>query len=180
LISVTGFLHVATIVDEVNFDPRAKAAIRTCMDDMQGRDLTIITTNEVEQIDRGIRSRAEIVTVPIVTPDVFVPYAQKILIAEGVVIDDALVEMPSRWRSRINVRSYSANAPSMDNINLSIASVLSPLKIFPSFINCTVNPREVRSSTKRSKSLRLRASLSMECTTTTLPLGQFPANNACS
>ena len=92
LFSHRGQTMTYTIVDEVNFNPRAKAAIRTCMDDMQGRDLTIMTTNEVEQIDRGIRSRAEIVTVPIVTPDVFVPYAQKILVAEGVVIDDALVE----------------------------------------------------------------------------------------
>lgn len=67
LFSQRGQTMTYTIVDEVNFDPRAKAAIRTCMDDMQGRDLTIITTNEVEQIDRGIRSRAEIVTVPIVS-----------------------------------------------------------------------------------------------------------------
>lgn len=91
LFSHGGQTKTYTIVDEVNFDPRAKSAIRTCMDDMQGRDLTIMTTNEVEQIDRGIRSRAEIVTVPIVNPDCFFPYAQKILVAEGVYIDDAEV-----------------------------------------------------------------------------------------
>lgn len=80
-----------TVIDEVNFNPKAKSALRTCLDDFVGRDLTIITTNEIEKLDPAILSRAEVVFVPPVPPERFLKQAQKILIAEGVVLEDAVV-----------------------------------------------------------------------------------------
>jgi len=80
-----------TIVEEANFDPKAKGALRDSLDEMEGRDLAIFTSNELDKLDEGLLSRAEVVEVPPVPPDRFLPYAQKILRAEGVVLDDALV-----------------------------------------------------------------------------------------
>ena len=80
-----------TIIEEVNFDPRAKWALRDSLDEMEGRDLTIFTTNEVEKLDAGLLSRAEVVEVPPAPPKRFLEYAQKVLLSEGVFIDDAAV-----------------------------------------------------------------------------------------
>lgn len=80
-----------TVVEEVNFDPKAKGALRTSIDEMEGRDLIIFTTNEISKLDEGLLSRAEIVEVEPVPPGRFLPHAQKILKAEGVELDDALV-----------------------------------------------------------------------------------------
>jgi len=79
------------IVEEVNFDPRAKGALRDSLDEMEGRDLTIFTTNEVDRLDAGLLSRAEVVEVPPAPPDRFLNHAQKILRSEGVAIEDASV-----------------------------------------------------------------------------------------
>jgi replication-associated recombination protein RarA len=80
-----------TIVEEANFDPKAKGALRVSLDEMEGRDLAIFTSNELDKLDEGLLSRAEVVAVPPVPPDRFLPYAQKILRAEGVQLDDAIV-----------------------------------------------------------------------------------------
>lgn len=80
-----------TVVEEANFDPKAKGALRVSLDEMDGRDLAIFTSNELDKLDEGLLSRAEVVEVPPVPPDRFLPYAQKILRAEGVVLDDATV-----------------------------------------------------------------------------------------
>jgi replication-associated recombination protein RarA len=79
------------VVEEVNFDPRAKSALRDSLDEMEGRDLTIFTTNEVAKIDDGLLSRAEVVEVPPAPPDRFLKHAQKILLSEGVYVADAAV-----------------------------------------------------------------------------------------
>ena len=80
-----------TIVEEVNFDPKAKGALRVCLDGMAQRDLFIFTTNEVEKIDRGLLSRAEVVEVLPAPPDRFFPRAQHILRSEGVDLDDSVL-----------------------------------------------------------------------------------------
>jgi len=80
-----------TVVEEVNLDPRAKGALRTSLDDMEGRDLFIFTTNELEKIDPGLRSRAEMIEVCPVPPDRFLKRAQAILKSEGVALEDAIV-----------------------------------------------------------------------------------------
>jgi replication-associated recombination protein RarA len=80
-----------TVIEEVNFDPRAKGAMRESLDEMEGRDLIIFTTNELDKLDPGLLSRAEIVEVPPATAEQFLPRAQDILKAEGVNLDDASV-----------------------------------------------------------------------------------------
>ena len=80
-----------TVVEEVNFDPKAKGALRTSLDEMEGRDLTIFTTNELNKIDQGLLSRAEVIEIPPATADKFLTQAQFILRSEGVEIDDSSV-----------------------------------------------------------------------------------------
>lgn len=80
-----------TVVEEVNFDPKAKGALRDSLDEMEGRDLAIFTTNEVNKLDVGLLSRAEVVEVIPAPPDRFLAHAQKILKAEGLHLDDGSV-----------------------------------------------------------------------------------------
>lgn len=80
-----------TVVEEVNFDPKAKGALRNTLDEMEGRDLVIFTTNELHKLDDGLLSRAEVVEIPPVSPNRFLDRAQTILKAEGVKLDDASV-----------------------------------------------------------------------------------------
>lgn len=79
------------VVEEVNFDPRAKGALRDSLDEMAGRDLAIFTTNEVAKIDQGLLSRAEVVEVPPVPPDRFLKHAQKVLRSEGLSIAETAI-----------------------------------------------------------------------------------------
>lgn len=80
-----------TVVEEVNFDPKAKGALRVCLDGMAQRELFIFTTNEVEKIDRGLLSRAEVVEVLPAPPDRFFNRAKHILRSEGVDLDDSVL-----------------------------------------------------------------------------------------
>lgn len=77
-----------TVVEEVNFDPKAKGALRDSLDEMEGRDLAIFTTNELDKIDEGLLSRAEVIEIPPASPERFLQHAQKILRSEGVELDD--------------------------------------------------------------------------------------------
>lgn len=78
-----------TVVEEVNFDPKAKGALRDSLDEMEGRDLVIFTTNELEKLDPGLMSRSEVVEVPPAPPDRFLGTAKKILITEKAELNDA-------------------------------------------------------------------------------------------
>ena len=80
-----------TIVEEVNFDPKAKGALRTSLDEMEGRDLIIFTTNELHKLDGALLSRAEVVEVLPATPNRYLSCAQKILKAEKMSLEDAEV-----------------------------------------------------------------------------------------
>lgn len=91
LFSVNGQRMGYTVVEEVNFDPSAKGALRTCLDEMVGRELYIFTTNEVNKIDKGLLSRAEVVEVLPAPADKFLPRAQHILRSEGVDLDDSVI-----------------------------------------------------------------------------------------
>ena len=91
LFTIDGQKNSYTIVEEVNFDPKAKGALRVCLDGMAERELFIFTTNEVEKIDRGLLSRAEVVEVLPAPPDRFFPRAQHILRSEGVDLDDSVL-----------------------------------------------------------------------------------------
>lgn len=77
-----------TVMDEIKIAPKATAALRITLDEMAGRDLTIMTTNELSKLDPAIRSRAEVVFVPPVPPERFLKRAQEILVNESVLLDD--------------------------------------------------------------------------------------------
>ena len=97
-----------TVVEEVNFDPTAKGALRTCLDDMAGRELFIFTTNEVEKLDRGLLSRSEVVEVLPAPPDRFFNRAKHIVSSEGVAITDAVLMdlLEAVYDSDYDNRSY--------------------------------------------------------------------------
>jgi DNA polymerase III delta prime subunit len=81
------------VIEEMNCCIGGRNSFRTALDNYTGVDLTIITTNEVARIDKGIRSRCEELEVPACTPEVFFPFAKKIMEKEGVEIsDEALLE----------------------------------------------------------------------------------------
>ena len=90
------------------FDPKAKGAMRESLDEMEGRDLIIITTNELDKLDPGILSRAEVVEVPPASAERFLPRAQDILKAEGVELDDGSVleVLESIFEVNADNRSY--------------------------------------------------------------------------
>ena len=91
LFSTNGQKNNYTVIEEVNFDPKAKGALRVCLDGMAERELFIFTTNEVEKIDKGLLSRSQVVEVLPAPPDRFFPRAQHILRSEGVDLDDGVL-----------------------------------------------------------------------------------------
>ena len=80
-----------TLMDEVVIGSKAKHALRICLDEIEGRDLTIMTTNDIENLDPAVLSRAKVVHVPPVPPDRFLARAQEILVAEDVLLEDETV-----------------------------------------------------------------------------------------
>ena len=63
-------------------------AMKIELDDTLGTDLTILSTNRLDEVDVGIKSRCEIVHVPPCAPQIFLPYAKKILDSVSVEYDD--------------------------------------------------------------------------------------------
>lgn len=108
LFSTNGQKNNYTIVEEVNFDPKAKGALRVCLDGMAERELFIFTTNEVEKIDRGLLSRAEVVEVLPAPPERFFPRAQHILGSERVELEDAVLRdvLETVYQNDYDNRSY--------------------------------------------------------------------------
>lgn len=80
-----------TLIDEIQINPKGSNALRITLDEMAGRDLTIMTTNELSKLDPAIRSRSEVVFVPPVPPERFLKRAQEILVNENVLLDDKTV-----------------------------------------------------------------------------------------
>jgi DNA polymerase III delta prime subunit len=97
-----------TIVEEVNFDPKAKGALRVSLDEMRGRELYIFTTNELDKIDDGLKSRADVVEVLPAPPDRFLPHAQHILRSEGIELGDDVVRelLDSVYEAERDNRAY--------------------------------------------------------------------------
>ena len=54
-------------------------AMKIELDDTLGTDLTILSTNCLDEVDVGIKSRCEVVHVPPCAPQLFLPYAIQIL-----------------------------------------------------------------------------------------------------
>lgn len=88
LFTVNGQRFSYYIIDEMNSCIKGRNAFRIALDKYRGTDLTIITTNEITQMDKGIRSRCEVLEVPACTPEVFFPHAKRIMEAESVEISN--------------------------------------------------------------------------------------------
>jgi len=71
------------IVEEVNFVVKGADALRVIMDKYLGTDLTIFTSNEINKVDGGIKSRCKRLHVPPCEPHVFLPRALEIVNSEG-------------------------------------------------------------------------------------------------
>lgn len=63
-------------------------ALKIELDDTLGTDLTILSTNRLDEVDVGIQSRCVPLHVPPCTPQIFLPYAKKILDSVSVEYDD--------------------------------------------------------------------------------------------
>jgi hypothetical protein len=67
---------------------RLNDALKIELDASLGTDLTILSTNRFELIDRGILSRSETLEVQPCNPSIFFPHAKKIMQAEEIDISD--------------------------------------------------------------------------------------------
>jgi DNA polymerase III delta prime subunit len=63
-------------------------AMKIELDETLGTDLTILSTNRFDEVDVGIESRCVPLYVPPCTPQIFLPYAKKILDSVAVEYDD--------------------------------------------------------------------------------------------
>jgi DNA polymerase III delta prime subunit len=108
LFTTNGQRYNYYIIDEMNGLIKGRNAFRVALDKFQGTDLTIITTNEVAKIDKGIRSRCEVLEVPACKPDIFFPHAKKIMAGEGACIDDTalLNALEATYEQTPDNRSY--------------------------------------------------------------------------
>jgi DNA polymerase III delta prime subunit len=88
LFTINNQRYSYNVIEEVNFDTKARDAFRVVLDEYRGVDMTIMTTNEIGKIDVGVRSRCETLHVPPCEPHVFFPRAKAIIEAEGYSIDD--------------------------------------------------------------------------------------------
>ena len=89
LFTVNGQRFTYNVIEEMNSCIKGRNAFRIALDKYMGTDLTIITTNEIAQIDKGIRSRCEVLEVPACTPIIFFPHAKSIMENEGIEIEDS-------------------------------------------------------------------------------------------
>lgn len=89
LFTVNGQRYSYYVVEEMNACIEGRNAFRVALDEYMDTDLTIITTNEVYRIDKGIRSRCEVLEVPACEPHIFFPYAKNIMEKENIEISDS-------------------------------------------------------------------------------------------
>jgi hypothetical protein len=66
-------------------------AMKIELDETLGTDLTILSTNRLDEVDVGIKSRCEVLHVPPCTPQIFLPYAKKILDSVSVEYEDDIL-----------------------------------------------------------------------------------------
>lgn len=96
------------LIEEMNFRMRNTDKLKIILDNESEDDLTFITTNAVSNIDIGLRSRCELLTVEPCAPDLFLPHALKIFEKERVDIDSAalLKVLQSKYNIRPDNREY--------------------------------------------------------------------------
>jgi hypothetical protein len=83
-------------------------ALKIELDATLGTDLTILSTNRFELIDRGILSRSEILEVQPCNPSIFFPHAKKIMQSEEIDISDhdLLVKLNAIYAAYKDNRKY--------------------------------------------------------------------------
>lgn len=108
------------LIEEMNGRMRHTDSLKVILDTDSKYDLTLITTNAVNNIDIGLRSRCQVLTVDPLTPDQFFPHAMKIFENEMIDIDAALVfrTLHSVYNRRPDNRKYYE---ALDEIFLDIA-----------------------------------------------------------
>lgn len=96
------------LIEEMNSRIRHTDKLKVILDTDSEYDLTFITTNAVNNIDIGLRSRCEILTVEPCAPDLFLTHAMKIFAKEKIDIDEALVlrTLRSVYNRRPDNRKY--------------------------------------------------------------------------
>lgn len=76
------------IIEELLITKKAiNDAMKVELEATLGTDLTILSTNRFDKVDKGIISRCEVLHVPPCKPELFLPHAEKILDAVGIDID---------------------------------------------------------------------------------------------
>lgn len=79
----------------------------TAMDDLGDMLMVIITTNEPTNIHKSVRDRCDVIGLPAVTVKSFLPRAQYILQAEGLILPDHQVEFHlAKWEQFGSLRKY--------------------------------------------------------------------------
>ena len=77
------------------------------MDDLGDMLMVIITTNEPTNIHKSVRDRCDVISLPAVTAKSFLPRAQYILQAEGLILPDHQVEFHlAKWEQFGSLRKY--------------------------------------------------------------------------
>lgn len=104
----------------------------TAMDDLGDMLMVIITTNEPMKIPPSIRSRCDSINLPAVAAKAFLPRAQQILQAEGLILPDYQVEYHlTQWEHFSDLRKYLRCLDELLFLNkngLPIASAPQPTK----------------------------------------------------
>jgi DNA polymerase III delta prime subunit len=75
------------VIDELGFKERASGALRIMLEKYEETDLVIMTTNRLDRVDDGIRSRCHCVVVMPLAPEQFLDRAVEILVNEGLPIE---------------------------------------------------------------------------------------------
>ena len=79
----------------------------TAMDDLGDMLMVIITTNEPTNIHKSVRDRCDVISLPAVTAKSFLPRAQYILQAEGLILPNHQVEFHlAKWEQFGSLRKY--------------------------------------------------------------------------
>ncbi len=104
----------------------------TAMDDLGDMLMVIITTNEPTNIHKSVRDRCDVINLPAVTAKSFLPRAQHILQAEGLILPDYQVEHHlAKWEQFGSLRKYLRCLDELlflNNNGLPIASAPQPIK----------------------------------------------------
>jgi hypothetical protein len=101
------FNHI-TIEEFLITDKKMSNAFKVELDDTLGTDLTILSTNDIEKVDRGILSRSNVLELRPCEPHIFFPHAKNMFLSEGVCCDDEILFkcLESSYNSSPDNRKY--------------------------------------------------------------------------